>query len=61
MKKERKGGVLRTEGEVCTFRNDTNVSLRVRRRGCYFGADRENEELEGEKHQRIGKEKVDDA
>ena len=40
-KKEERKGVSRREGEVCTaFGNDTNASSRVRRRGCYFGAER---------------------
>jgi len=40
-KEERKGGVPRRDGEMCTaFRSDTNASSRVRQRGCYFGAER---------------------
>ena len=39
-KEESKGGVLRRDGGTCTaLGNDTNTSLRIRRRGCYFGAE----------------------
>ena len=60
---ERKGGVPRRDGEICTA-----FGMR-RTRNCGFVAgddsleqSGENEELEGRKHQRMkGEEKVDDA
>ena len=43
-----RGGVPRRAGEMCTaFRTETNTKLRVRRRGCYFGAERREREAGG--------------
>ena len=52
-KEMRKGGVSRRDGEMCTaFWHDTKASLRVRRRGCYIGAERRERGAGGRNLQR---------